>query len=176
MALRPKGDHPAADSSAVATHGQRQSSSLIKHTSSAKKGQDLALLATYLRRTQPDLAPLRELLRGSFRNQTAIKRILEDTDVFVRLGTFRNEHSRSVVALRRALADLHNQYAGIAARTSYPPLQRERLQRSIALRSRRLGKPLIEQIKAPMTAEQAQAISERLSAEDGPRRKLPPLP
>ncbi len=134
------------------------------------------MLAAYIRRAQPDLSSLRELLSGSFRHQTAIRRILEDADVFVRLGTFRNEHSRSMAAIRRALADLHNQYAGIAARTSHPQQQRERLQRAIALRNRRVGKPLIEQIKAPMTAEQARAINERLSAEDGPRRKLPPQP
>ncbi|MFI6691419.1 hypothetical protein ACIBLA_06570 [Streptomyces sp. NPDC050433] len=45
--------------------------------------------------------------------------------------------------------------------------------------ARRLGNPeksLIEQIKAPMTATEAQRLSERLKAEDGPRRKLPPRP
>ena len=174
MVSRPKDDRRSADSSAAATRGHRQSGTLIKHTSSAKKG-DLAVLAAYIRRAQPDLSSLQELLSGSVRHQTAIRRILEDTDVFVRLGTFRNEHSRSMAAIRRALADLHNQYAGIAARTSHPQ-QRERLQRAIALRNRRVGKPLIEQTKAPMTAEQARAINERLSAEDGPRRKLPPQP
>ncbi|WP_432114727.1 hypothetical protein [Streptomyces sp. S1] len=42
--------------------------------------------------------------------------------------------------------------------------------------ARRPEKPLIEQIKARMTSAEAQRMSERLKAEDGPKRKLPPRP
>jgi hypothetical protein len=177
MASRPKSDHSAAaDRSAAAPHGQRQSGVLVKGTGRTKKGQDLAILADYVRRHQPDLSPLRDLLAGSLRHQTAIRQALQDADVFVRLGTFRSEHSRAMAAIRRALEDLHNQYAGRHDRVAYRPQRPERVPGPAALRNRKVGKPLIEQIKAPMTPEQAQAINERLSAEDAPRRKLPPRP
>ncbi|WP_143669959.1 hypothetical protein [Streptomyces sp. Ag109_G2-15] len=149
---------------------------MIKSTSSAKKGEGLALLAAHIRRNQPDLSPLWHLLlAGSLGHRTSIRHDLEDIDVLVRLGTFRNEHSRSIAAIRRVLADLHEQGTGIACRVSYPP-QRGLVPGPRRLRTRGVGKPLIEQIKAPMTSTQAQAINERLSAEDGPRRKLPPRP
>ncbi|MET8215819.1 hypothetical protein [Streptomyces hirsutus] len=44
------------------------------------------------------------------------------------------------------------------------------------IEARKPRKPLIEQIKAPMSSTDAQRLSERLNAEDGPRRKLPPRP
>ncbi|MFI6374772.1 hypothetical protein [Streptomyces sp. NPDC050546] len=154
-----------------------QASRLIKTTSSAKKGQGLAFLAAHLRRTHSDIDPLRSQLAGSFAQRAAIRQVIQsEIDTSVALGVFRNDRSDAARVLRRALATLQ-EHDGIIANAS-PQLRRAQahLGGTIRRRSRSIGKPLIEQIKAPMSAEQAKAISERLNASEGPRRKLPPRP
>ncbi|WP_306966429.1 hypothetical protein [Streptomyces afghaniensis] len=166
-----------ADPAAIRRADSGQAIRLIKNTSSAKKGQSLAFLAAHIRRTQADIDPLRSHVTGSLAHWTAIRRTIEsEIDISAALGTFRNDRSDAARALRRALANLQ-EHNGIIANAS-PQLRRAKasLGGTIRRRSRSIGKPLIEQIKAPMSSEQAQAISERLNASDRPHRKLPPRP
>lgn len=88
-------------------------------------------------------------------------------------GTFRN--SGSWETARRELAEFVHQYTASIALSSVI-LTSGGGSGPFAIEAIRPRKPLIEQIKAPMSSTEAQRLSERLNAEDGPRRKLPPRP
>ncbi|MYR59598.1 hypothetical protein GTY54_26305 [Streptomyces sp. SID625] len=165
---------------------------LIKHAYGAGKTEGLAYLAARSRGLRPYSKLLRlagmidldepravDLLRrGSALAQlAAVQRAIgANADITVVLGTFRNEHSDAAKAVREALAHLQDQDSVIA--NARPYLRRGRV-RLVGASRRRPGSartPLIKQIKASMSSDQAQVISERLNAADGPRRKLPPRP
>ncbi|GHC88494.1 hypothetical protein [Streptomyces flavofungini] len=168
MTSRPKQDHNAADSPAAADRGRTQSAHLIKHTSSAKKGQDLAGPKELVRVARA----LQRYKLGSISHSTAVQAITRYDIGAVVGATFQNEES--IKELRKRLTELQKSYDLLA--NPPRPLRPRITPVTIRRPSRNVGKPLIEQIKSPMSAEQAQAINERLEAADGPRRKLPPRP